>query len=230
MKRSVIILLLSLFITTSASYAQVLNFGLRGAFNMSKFISNRSDSTYNFIPSADAGIFGDIKILEGIYLRPEVNYSMKGTKYGKNDIKVTLHYLEVPVSLLYKYELNQGFVVVGAGMYWGMLIGGKHNGNDITMTDNVQDKGGQEFVPHNYIRKMDFGGKFYAGYEFDSGLGLGLQSNVGFKELAPSYEKIDPLNTHDLGSYKNFNIGIYITYKLNTFDFKKRKYDCGCPN
>jgi hypothetical protein len=134
-----------------------------------------------------AGVGVNIDLYKGLYLRPGVYYSQLG---GKTELlgtttTSTLHYLEVPVNIGYRYELSPkvGNVFAEVGPYAGIALSGKVK----TEIGDFETKKDINFGDEaNEMKPMDWGFKFGIGYETpwgiyvkgNYGLGLGNLSNL----------------------------------------------------
>lgn len=195
-------------ITTNAS-AQ-LAFGAKGTFAIYNLSIKSPDVETKMLPSFNAGVFADIPIADQFYLRTEVVFAQKGAKYKAVDGSLKPSYLEIPLSFLYKGPLGTGAVLVGLGPYLAMGIGGKST--IIGVSQDVKYKKEPtiaELASNRYLKPLDFGAKFYAGYQLSFGLGVVLESYLGLSDINPSV-------TYSGISYgsemKTVGFGIGITY------------------
>lgn len=135
--------------------------------------------------STGAGV--NIGLYKGLYLRPGVYYNMMGgkTELGNLETTATLHYLQVPVNLGYRYTISEkvGGFFAEAGPYVGLALSGNTK-IDHPITGEI--KNDIEFgSENNETNAFDWGFKFGLGYETpwgiyvkgNYGLGLGNMSN-----------------------------------------------------
>lgn len=130
----------------------------------------------------------NIDLYKGLYLRPGVYYNMFGDKLEVAGVTTTttLHYLQIPVNLGYRYTFSPkaGGVFAEVGPYIGYALSGKNKieglpggevKNDINFGDDATE-----------LNPLDFGINFGIGYESPwgvyikggYGLGLGNMANV----------------------------------------------------
>src|SRR5689334_10128127 len=79
--------------------------------------------------SYHAGAISEMKIGGNFYLQPQVLFSRKGAAYtnvasGK-ETKVRINYVQLPVNVVYKFNLPFGKLFAGAGGAFSYAIGGK---------------------------------------------------------------------------------------------------------
>ncbi len=195
MKKQLFTLFIVSLLFVGSAFAQ--SFGVKGAFNMVKIYGSDADGA-KLMPAFNIGAYGDFAIAESFYIRPELNYAMKGSK-GEEDTKLTIHYLEIPVTFQYKAALSDGSFILGAGPYMGIGLGGKAKAKDAGVEISKDIEFGNE---EGKVKRMDFGGKFYAGYELPMGLGFGLETNLGLTELMKD------------NKVKNIGFGLFLSYRI----------------
>ena len=214
MKKSIFALFIVSVLSIGSAFAQ-MSFGVKGAFNMNKFYGSSFYDDAKLIPAGNVGVFADFQIADGFYIRPELNYANKGSKFEKSvsllgvTTKTTttsrIHYLEIPVTFQYKAMLGEGNLILGGGPYMGIGLGGKNkftadvNGNSTDKSEDIEFGNEQ-----GKLKRMDFGGKFYAGYELPMGLGFGLETNLGLSNLS---------NDNDPKT-KNIGFGLFLSYRI----------------
>jgi hypothetical protein len=156
---------------------------------------NQKSNTYNFEGvytsriSFIAGASMDIRIRKNFNFQPEVLYSLKGGTYTnlKEESKVNLGYLVVPMVLSYKLDLNKAYMVFGAGPYVSKLVINNHsyiqNGKDV--------ESGKLRVGTNYdtdqIKPWDAGFKFKLGFEHKKGLFFNAFYDLGTADVNPQF-------------------------------------------
>lgn len=171
--------------------AQAQRVGVRGGVNLAnqeqrifgQNVENEQITQYH------VGLTSELELNDNFALRPELLFSRKGSNFSAAlpnvvtfDTEDRLSYLTLPVTLAFKAELGPGKVLVGAGPYAGLLLGGrrKETGSvlgvsgsrtrDIAIGNNEADD----------YKSLDAGVNFQAGYEFTDQIflvgnyGLGL--------------------------------------------------------
>lgn len=156
--------------------------------NMRAKVGEQDASTNDAAIGLRAGAGVHISLYKGLYLRPGLYYNMLGDKLETGEIKTanTLHYLQLPVNLGYRYAISPkaGAIFAEAGPYVGYALAGKYKMEGLpggTVKEDIKfgDKA-QETNP------LDWGFTFGVGYESpwgiyakgSYGLGLGNMSNI----------------------------------------------------
>jgi hypothetical protein len=144
--------------------------------------------------------------------QPGLLFSGKGTKTKIGETATfNLSYVELPLNLLYRAELGQGFVMIGFGPYLGYGIGGKIKAGgierDITFKNTVDEDDSDDVF---YLKTFDAGANIFVGYELSTGLFFQLNSQLGLLNLNPDY----PGESADDGSIKNTGFGLSVGYRF----------------
>jgi hypothetical protein len=98
------ILLLFLFCLTSAAFSQT-KFGVKLGGNLSNVHYNDNTPNYDNKPGFQFGVISEIPVIEKLYFKPELLYSLKGfsTIYVPGGTTYyNLHYLNLPLLVSYK--------------------------------------------------------------------------------------------------------------------------------
>ena len=154
-----------------------------------------------------AGLMVDFPLGKRLSMRPQLLYSVKGgnvdvgtfvanvlTRFGvtgtpirvENPIsKVVINYVELPVMVMYGLAAGPGRLVVGAGPYAAVAVGGSVNGAAIN------------FDTGNF-RKYDLGATGSLGYELPMGLTFSAYYAHGLtnysKNSTPNLSSLNPAN------------------------------------
>lgn len=165
-----------------------------------------------------AGINVQIPIAPEFYFQPGILFTTKGAKNTNGLITSTynLSYLELPLNLVYKGLLGNGFVMLGFGPYVGYGIGGKikSEGGPITIDTPVEFQNVVEITdPLNvvYYKPFDVGGNVFAGYELENGIFIQVNTQLGMIKINPEDSRIISGNKT---SIKNTGYGLSIGYRL----------------
>lgn len=219
------LLMASLSTVAVKSQAQV-QIGVRAGVNFSNISGKYEDGDKiednKLLPGFHAGITFDIPVADEFAVQPGLLFSTKGVHYKNNDgdsYKEIPYYAEIPVNFLYKPELGNGRLLLGAGPYVAYGLGGKwkekYDGetesgklkfkSDVS-EDDWENLGEDEYY---YGKPLDFGANLLAGYEFSNKLSLQLNAQLGMANITPKYngEKTD-------GNIKNVGFGISLGYKF----------------
>lgn len=165
-----------------------------------------------------AGVNAQIPIAPEFYFQPGLLFSLKGGERTGDGIssKYQLSYIELPLNLVYKAALGNGFIMVGFGPYVGYAINGKatHEGigsgkneSDVEFTNTV---GLNDPFTRSYFRALDFGGNVFAGYETASGIFFQLNSQLGMVNINPDDERL----SSDETAIKNTGFGLSLGYRF----------------
>ncbi|MEZ0538476.1 porin family protein [Fibrella arboris] len=179
-----------------------------------------------------AGLMADIPVTDQLSIRPQLLYSVKGgnvdvgtfvsnalAKFGlpsstfsigTSISKVVVNYIELPVLATYSLDAGPGQLVVGAGPYAAVAVGGTINGEPINFDTSS-------------FRKHDLGVTASLGYELPMGLTLSAYYAHGLtnfsKNATPNLASLNPTNpTASLdpsafgGTLRNRSYGLTIGY------------------
>ncbi len=227
MKTRIFSFLMMLVLTGSIAMAQSTNrtsFAVLGGVNLQNLTgtySNGDKLNNDMILGYHAGVNIQIPFALGFYFQPGLMYSTKGAKktytiLGNEITRTTnLTYIELPLNLVYKGQLGNGFVMLGFGPYVGYAIGGKYitEGGSVTVENKIVFKGTIEENDdenHATFKTMDVGGNIFAGYETSSGLFLQLDTQLGMIKINPE----NTGNTADKTSVKNTGFGLSLGYRF----------------
>jgi len=191
---------------TIASQAQ-LKLGIKAGAGLSNQRINVTEgsiySSENF-KGYHAGIISDLHLGGNFYLQPQVLFSQKGVTLlhtNGHDAQLKMSYLEVPVNLLYKFNLPCGKIFLGAGGAFSYAVAGKQT---IDGQKTNLYKGDKDW------KREDISLTFTAGFEFNNGLFASVNSQKGL------------LNTSNVSgvSAKNESLSVSVGYLI---DWKKLK-------
>jgi hypothetical protein len=190
--------------------------GVRAGINLQNITGKNAagDKLDNKIKAGiNIGLNAEVPIAEDIYVQPGLLFSTKGAKdktYRK--INVRLSYLEIPINLLFKPELGDGKLLLGFGPYIGIAVGGSY-----TDANGHKEKykfagkvSASEASTQYYVRRMDFGFNFLAGYELSNKVSVQLNAQLGVANFRTKVEGYS-----DKTKYKNTGFGISAGYRLN---------------
>lgn len=164
-----------------------------------------------------AGINIQIPVAPEFYFQPGVLFAVKGAKNTSGSVTSTtkLNYIEMPLNLVYKASLGQGFFMLGFGPYLAYGIGGKvkTEGGALSLTQDVKfqntvESGDNLLVP--YYKALDAGANIFVGYEVAGGLFLQLDSQFGMLNINPEYKAL----TNDKSAVKNTGFGLTLGYRF----------------
>lgn len=221
-------LLLVFFLVFSAGLAHAqsaqdskTSFGILAGVNFQNLNGKNFDGSSlnnDMIIGFHAGFNAQIPIAPEFYLQPGLLFSTKGAKNTEGEVNSTfeLYYLELPLNLVYKGALGNGFIMVGFGPYAGYGIKGKvtHEGGSAGKIES--DVKFQNVVEVNdpfttpYYKALDFGINVFVGYEMANGVFLQLNSQLGLTEINPEDRRIPGGEQ----SIKNTGFGLSLGYRF----------------
>jgi hypothetical protein len=155
-----------------------------------------------------AGVVADVPFAQNFSFQPALNYVQKGSKVKMSDInyesKLTLHYIEIPLNVLFKPEMQKAQFFVGAGPSIAFAMSGKEKEEDNGSTTTYKYKFGNN-PDEDDLKALDFGANFIAGIETKMGFLVAINYNLGLSNLAPGSSSED-------GTIKNRYFGFKIGY------------------
>lgn len=198
MKKTMMVLLLSLLVGGSTLFAQGL--GLRAGVNFQNLTGDGALDEAKMAPRFNIGLDYEIAVAPDFYFAPGLLFATKGSKYEilGEDIQIGLNYLEVPLNLVYKPVLGDGNLIVAFGPYVGYGLGGKakSDGGDVDIemgSDEEEDN----------FKALDMGANLSFGYMFGAGLSLQFNTQLGLVNIS-----------HGDDAVKNTGFGLSLGYRF----------------
>ncbi len=214
MKKIAILGLIVLFIGLSRDAQSQTTFGFRAGVNFQNINGRLDDGSrldLKIKPGVNLGVNVEIPIGIDFYLQPGLLFSTKGASERFDDgNKVSLSYLEVPVLLLYKPDFGYDHLLLGAGPYLALGVGGKVRSEGTVQDIQFKNNVSLDDPDAPYFRKFDAGLSFLVGYEMSSRVSVQLNASFGIAEINPVYEG----EPDDRSSYRNNGFGISLGYRL----------------
>jgi len=205
-------MLLILVLSASFALAQEktkMSVGILGGLNFQNLngkLSSGDKLENDMLLGFHGGVNVQIPIAPEFYFQPGLMFSKKGAKNTytimgaefTNQIKI--NYIEMPLNLVYKGAIGNGFVMLGFGPYLAYGISGKQifEGKSITFERGVD------------FNAFDAGANIFAGYEMASGIFLQLDTQFGMLNIYP--ENKNSLN--DQSTAKNTGFGLSLGYRF----------------
>ncbi len=183
---------------TATAIAQQVRVGVKGGLNVAneKIKSSFSSRKATTISSFHGGFILDVPLTGNLYLQPQLMLSGKGSRDGSFDYRP--FYAELPLNLVYKYEVNNGLKIYGGlGPGIGIGIMGNVRNVDTRFTRNL--KFGE--TTNSDYKTVDFTGGFELGAEINQ-LALGLGYRWSFLDVTMGSAKV----THKV---VNFSVAYY---------------------
>ncbi|MFM9946164.1 MAG: porin family protein [Bacteroidia bacterium] len=200
------------------------SFGVFGGVNMQNINGKDAGGTKlanSLVTRFNIGINYEIPLAPEFCFQPGLQFITKGTKgpvmytdnSGTHSItrEIKLNYIEMPLNLVFKPILGNGYMILGFGPYVGYSIGGKAkftgspapSDADIQFVKTAPDNDANNLI---YFKKLDVGANFFVGYELGSGLNLVLNSQLGLIN-------INSATTSKMAN-KNTGFGLALGYRF----------------
>ncbi len=216
-----------LILSTFALQAQI-GFGLLGGVNLQNINGkdNNGDKLKNgLLTGFHAGVDVNIPVAPDFYFQPGILFSVKGAKNNffspgakASDLVTTtkISYIEVPLNLLYRPQLGEGYILLGFGPYVAFGIGGTENSEfgslsynrDVKFKNTVTNL--VDLISNAYYRPFDAGANIFFGYELSLGVFLQLNAQLGLLNINPEYSWA----TDSKAAYKNTGFGLSAGYRF----------------
>ncbi len=118
-----LVLLISLF--SLQTYAQT--YGLKAGFNLSSLKTENKSDYDKLKPGFHIGGTAAFPLSEFLAVEPGLLFSTKGEsyKYSGYNSSNNLNYIEIPINGIYKVDIGGNVVLLNAGPYFGISLGGK---------------------------------------------------------------------------------------------------------
>ncbi len=161
--------------------------------------------TGDLIVGVRAGVTADLPLADEFFIGTGLLFTGKGNKAGDN-FKTTLSYLQLPINFLFKPEVGNGWLNLGAGPYVAYGLGGKHKGTVSNVSAEWKAFDDESNIINGKLKRFDAGLGIVAGYELKAGFNFGINADLG---LVNAYD-----NTDNDRSWKNTSFGVYVGYKF----------------
>ena len=187
-------LFLSLFLVIGSftSFAQLPGFGIKGGVNFPRLSTSSQNNDPYIIPSTlttfFVAAFIDFKFGNFSY-QPGVNFTGKGGQTFYKGLpadgidvteKVKLYYLQVPMNVVYHLPVVIGNLYLGAGPYAAVGTSGKIK----YLTSATSKSQDVKFGSNGDFKATDFGAGIIAGFQFNTGLLIGLNYDLGLSNIS----------------------------------------------
>ena len=222
MKTKLIAIALTLVLSISLTIAQgqdraKTSVGVLGGINFQNFNGKDYDGdklSNDMIIGYHAGLNLQIPIVPDFYFQPGLLFSTKGAKNTEGAIESTykLSYIELPLNLLYKSLVGNGYILLGFGPYvsYGIMGKAKHEGGGVSLESDIEFKNVVEEgdpLLTTYIKPLDAGGNIFAGYEMVGGLFFHLNTQFGMLNIHPEDERFPDGKTQIRNTGFGFSLG-----------------------
>lgn len=178
----------------SSSYAQV--FGIRGGLNLSNLSEKDNDNRYDESNKNKIGfhIGGtvDFPISDIFSVETGLILTTKGMKYEESignmfatyDVKskMTLYYLDIPITAKFAFDLGGSKLFVLAGPYIGVGLFGNAK-SEVTINGRTESSNDAVEWGSDGLNRLDYGLTLGAGVQFNALL-VGLYYNYGLANIS----------------------------------------------
>jgi hypothetical protein len=206
MKNRLLSIVLILALSASFAIAQEpgrVSFGVLGGVNFQNLngkLSSGDKLENDMLMGFHGGVNVQLPIAPEFYFQPGVMFAVKGAKNTATILgreftdEIKLNYIEVPLNLVYKGALGNGFVMLGFGPYVAYGISGKQvfEGNSVTYERGVD------------YNAFDAGANIFVGFEMASGIFLQLDTQFGMLDIDPDENQ----------TAKNTGFGLSLGYRF----------------
>ena len=213
------ILVLSATLATAQDQPKI-SFAVLGGLNL----QNLTGKAYNgdklnndLLVGYHIGFNAQIPIVSKFYFQPGLLYSTKGakTKSESSTSTTMINYLEMPLNMVYKTSLGNGFIIVGCGPYVAYGIGGrvKTTGDSPTVENKIVFKnviGLTDPLDVPFYKAFDAGASVFVGYEMANGVFCQLNTQLGMLKINSEYSEFPD----DKTSVKNTGFGLSTGYRF----------------
>lgn len=206
MKNRLLSMVLIFVLSASFAIAQEkskMSFGILGGVNFQNLngkLSSGDKLKNDMLLGFHGGVNVQIPIAPEFYFQPGLMFAVKGAKNTTTILgseitdEIKLNYIEMPLNLVYKGALGNGFIMLGFGPYVAYGISGKQviQGNSLSYERGVD------------YNAFDAGGNIFAGYEMSSGIFLQLDTQFGMLDIDPDENR----------TAKNTGFGLSLGYRF----------------
>lgn len=160
----------------------------------------------------------EIPLAADFYIQPGLLFSTKGAKDDESEANGSVHlsYLELPVTFFYKPVLGSGRLLLGAGPYAAMAVGGKVK-EDGEEDRDIEFEGKVSAAEYDftklYMKRSDFGLNLAVGYELSMGLLVQLNAQLGLTNNGATITDVPGESDIDT-KVKNTLFGLSVGYRF----------------
>jgi hypothetical protein len=170
----------------TASAQTKTTFGVSGGLNFAKISASLEGSSVSASSGSlthfSAGVFADAPVGGNFSIQPGLYYTGKGGKsnFEGEASKLKLAYLQLPVNVVYNVPVSAGKLFLGAGPYAAYGLSAKaDDDNGTTEKLKFGNDAGSD------IKRTDFGATGLVGFNFNNGLLLKANYDLGLSNILP---------------------------------------------
>ncbi len=192
--------------------AQDVKFGVKGGLNVATLTGDIENASSKI--GFHVGGFAEIKISEKFAIQPELLYSTQGAKRDfsevfdgdaiSTDAKINLAYLNIPI--MAKFYVADKFSLE-AGPQIGFLMSAKRDVTESATIDGIFYSESEKTDVKDFMKSIDFGVNFGAGYDFTENLSAGLRYNLGLSNINDVKGDDDANNSKTKNSVFSLSVG-----------------------
>jgi hypothetical protein len=224
MKTRLFSLIMLLMVSATLTFAQTtekgkISFAITGGVNFQNLngkLSTGDKLENDMLLGFHGGVNVQIPIAPEFYFQPGLMFAVKGAKstpFSNNNYtsKTKINYIEMPLNMVYKAALGNGFFMLGFGPYVAYGIGGKAvtEVGSVTLEKNIEFKNEAGALDFPVYKRFDAGANIFAGYEMASGLFVQLDTQFGMLNINPDRGAND-----NKSSSKNTGFGLSLGYRF----------------
>ena len=191
-------LIFVLFICMGIFSANAQRFGVKAGLNFANgdYEISGVDLSTSSLAGLQLGVVGEFPLSRDFYFNTGLLYSKKGVKMDISgiEIKMPIHYLEIPANVAFRYDLGGPLFYAQAGPYMGIGLSAKAKSGDEKEDIDFGDEDGE-------MKRCDFGLNIGAGVEVNA-MQFGINYGLGLSNLENDSE----------ADYKNRVFSITVGY------------------
>ncbi|MBN1415627.1 MAG: PorT family protein [Bacteroidales bacterium] len=217
----------TIFILSALALQAQIGIGFMAGVNFTNINgkdSNGDKLENSLLPGFHAGVNANIPVAPDFYFQPGILFSAKGAKNdfftppepGDFTTTTRLSYIEMPLNLLYRPLLGQGFLLFGFGPYIAYGVTGKETSEyeaisyERSVIFNPTVANLNDLLENAYYRAFDAGGNIFFGYELSRGIFLQMNAQLGLRKINPKLDWV----SDDKSSYRNIGYGFSLGYRF----------------
>ncbi|MDD4993034.1 MAG: porin family protein [Paludibacter sp.] len=213
-----VLLAVSFIFAISFSFAQAqIKIGAKAGLNLSTYMESQNGSGNQILLTGyNVGLISEITLKNNLFLQPGILFSTKGSNFNIADVsdQYITRNIEIPVNVLYKYNVQSVKLFGFAGPYIGLVVDGKGR------TDNTTYYPIDFSSENRSMNSLDYGLNFGLGvevshFQISAQFGLGLANLYHTPATYTSYYNTYNIHPDDVIK-QNRVIGISVGYLFGT--------------
>ncbi len=215
-KTYILTVVLTILATGIFAQGQKISFAVQAGINFQNqtgvdLLGDEIDNS--LLTGFHAGANVIIPVGTDIYFQPGLVFSQKGASSTLSLVTIDykMNYIDIPLNLLYRGKLGEGYVMVGFGPYVAFALSGKVIAGSVT--SDIEFKNTIELtdpLTTTYMKSLDAGAGVFAGYETGFGIYIQLNTQIGLINISPEDTRVG----EDNSSLKNVGFGVSVGYRF----------------